>query len=92
MKNFSDLLAIETCLIIEILTDHGQSRQEWPLTKPIDLVIKRARSVKIDGMEMMEFGYWVQENWHIHHDQLFYRWRHQVTGQGWLLDPQKTAD
>lgn len=91
MKNFSDLLATEASLTIEILTDQEQSCQEWPLVRPVDLVIKHARSVKVDGMEMMEFGYWQQEHWHIHHDQLFYRWRHHVTGQGWILDPQKTA-
>lgn len=90
MQNFSDLLGTDVDLTIEVQTDHGQYTQKWPLTQPIDLVIKNARSVHIDGMDMMEFGYWHQDDWHIHHDQFFYRWRHQVTGQGWLLDPQKT--
>lgn len=91
MKNFYDLLATDCDLTVEIQTDHHCSTRTWPLLRPLDLVISAARSVKVDGMDMMRFGYWQDDHWHIHHDQPFYRWRHQVTGQGWLLDPQKTA-
>lgn len=31
-------------------------------------------------------------SWRLNIDQPFYRWRHRVTGQGWLLEPIETLD
>ena len=89
MKNFSDLLATDPILDIWVMADHEQRLMHWPLARPLNLTIANARSVKVDGMEMIDFGYFQDQQWIIHHDKPFYQWRHEVTGQGWLLKPVK---
>ncbi len=46
------------------------------------------QSVTVDGFEMWPtFGWQQGDCKNIHVGQPFYRWHHQVTGQGWLLQP-----
>lgn len=91
MKYFSDLLAIDSYLDIEIVCDYGTVILRWPLMVNIDLSFQNPSSVRIDGMEVLDLGYQHMGMWRITLHEPFYRWRHRVTGQGWLLEPQKTA-
>lgn len=91
MKRFSDLQAIDSWLDIEINTHSGVVLIRWPLLTNLDLCCKEPRSVLIDGMEVLDFGYEHEGMWRITLHEPFYRWRHRVTGQGWLLEPQKQA-
>lgn len=91
MKNFSDLLAIDSWLDIEIATANGQIRLRWPLLINLDLCCQDPKSILIDGMEVIEYGFRQRDLWRIKLSEPFYRWRHRKTGQGWLLFPQNTA-
>ena len=89
MKNFSDLLATSSKLDVSIVSQDGHEMISWPLLQPLDLAVTKAQSVQVDGMELISFGYWQDNQWILRHDRPFYQWRHKVTGQGWLLDPVK---
>lgn len=89
MKNFSDLLAIDSWLDIEIVHDHGRVFLRWPLMVNLDIACHAPSSVRIDGMEVLDFGYEHESMWRMTLHEPFYRWRHRVTGQGWLLEPAK---
>lgn len=91
MKNFSDLLATDCTLTIRVVTPDGTRMLHWPLTRPLALEILAPWSVCVDDMEILSFGYWQNDKWLIHHEDPFYRWRHHVTGQGWLLSPAKAG-
>lgn len=62
-----------------------------PLLDPISIEISgqvTVNSVTVDDFEMWPtFGWQQQDCKKIHVGQPFYRWHHQVTGQGWLLEP-----
>ena len=88
MKNFLDLLATDCWIEVEIITAVSRSKQKYRLLDPIELVAKNPLSVTIDGFEVVSYGKIDQENWHLLIIEPFYRWRHRVTSQGWLLDPQ----
>lgn len=91
MKNFLDLLAIEEPylhIIIESIDKTTEIR--WPLLQNLDLSHRDVRSVKVDGMEIIDFGYMKDGTWNMCLDEPFYHWRHRVTGQGWLLEPVKS--
>lgn len=90
MKTFLDLLAIEPVLEIEIQTSQASCLLRWPLLVPIDIACADVQSVTIDGMEVLDFGYRDQGMWRMTLHEPFYRWRHRVTGQGWLLEPIKS--
>lgn len=89
MKHFSDLLATDSWLEIEIQTAQGQMSLRWPLLVPIDLSVHDPVSVCIDGMQVVDYGYHDRGHWRITLHEPFYRWRHRVTGQGWLLEPAR---
>lgn len=89
MKNFSELLATDIDLDVEVHTSQGVTRFCWPLLKPLDFIFQDPQSVRVDGMELIEFGWYENDVWKIKHNEIFCRWRHHVTGQGWLLDPIK---
>lgn len=89
MKNFSELLDTERWLDIEIKTSKGSVKLRWPLLVPLDLAGHDVESVSVDGMSVLEFGYYQDSAWIIRHDRPFYQWRHDITGQGWLLEPVK---
>lgn len=90
MKNFSDLLATESWIDIEVETDQGTIASRWNLLTPLDLNYPSPTSVRVDGMEILKFGYQQNGIWRIKHNESFYRWRHRITGQGWLLEPVKS--
>lgn len=90
MKNFSDLLAIDSYIDIEICTDKGITRYQWDLLKPLTIISYNPLSVLVDGIEILEFGYVQNGNWRVRHDEPFYRWWHRATGQGWLLEPLRS--
>lgn len=87
MKNFSDLLDIDSYLEIEIESNSIKTCLYWPVLTNIDLSCESPSKVVIDGMDVMRFGYWQDRIWRIHQNEPFYRWCHRVTGQGWLLEP-----
>lgn len=87
MKTFSDLQAIDAWLDIEIHVKSTKVLLRWPLMTNLDIACDQPSSVKIDGMEVIDFGYEHGGLWRMTLHEPFYRWRHQVTGQGWLLEP-----
>lgn len=87
MKNFSDLLAIDHWLDVLVTSHQGTVRLRWPLLVNLDLACQDPTSVMIDGMDITNFGYHHDGMWRISLHEPFYRWRHRVTGQGWLLEP-----
>lgn len=89
MKNFSDLLDIEPTLCVKITTSAGTLVQHHPLLDNLDFSCQDPISVKIDGFEVIEFGYQSRGSWRMTLHEPFYRWHHRVTGQGWLLEPIK---
>lgn len=88
MKNFLDLLATETWIDVEITAVQGASHQRCHLLQLIELQVKDPVSVKIDGFEVLDRGQFTPQGWHLAISEPFYRWRHRVTGQGWLLVPR----
>jgi hypothetical protein len=61
-----------------------------PLLEPIDLVIDRDLAVEqitIDGFDLFPQWHWCLRDSRLHIPEPFYRWRHRITGQGWLLEP-----
>lgn len=89
MKNFLDLLATDCCLEIVIESACGSERVSWPLLLELDLACQQPIKVSVDGMDVIDFGYWNGTTWIMKLHEPFYRWRHRVTGQGWLLEPVK---
>lgn len=87
MKNFSDLRATDHWLDMEIKTQKGSIHIRWPLLVHLDLACDHPLAVIVDGMPITDFGYDSQGLWRITLHEPFYRWRHRVTGQGWLLAP-----
>jgi hypothetical protein len=89
MKNFSELLATELLINVETVVDHNVSQYCVPLLDPVKIQIHgNLTSFKIDNFDVMPFT-WCQNNtWYFELDQPFYQWRHNITGQGWLLQPQ----
>ena len=89
MKNFLDLLATDCCLEIVIESAQGSERLSWPLLLDLDLTCEKPTKVSVDGMDVIDFGYWNGPTWTMKLQEPFYPWRHRVTGQGWLLEPVK---
>jgi hypothetical protein len=89
MKNFSELLAIEQLIEIETTVDGIVNCGSVPLLQPIRLEIPgNLTSICIDNFDVSPYT-WCQDGvWHFEIDQPFYQWRHVITGQGWLLEPQ----
>lgn len=87
MKTFLDLLDIESYLEITIESNSIKTCFYWPILANLDMACESPSKVVVDGMDVIGFGYWQDRIWRIRHDEPFYRWRHRVTGQGWLLEP-----
>lgn len=88
MKNFCDLLATDYWLDVVISGTQGTVFLRWPLLTNLDISVSEPRSILVDGMEVIDFGCVDQGMWRLTLDEPFYRWRHRVTGQGWLFKPQ----
>ena len=81
MKNFLDLLAIESWLDVNC----NGLQSQWPLLEPLQFQANDI--VVIDGIEILpRFGY-LCHNGRLSIDQPFYQWLHHATAQGWLLEP-----
>jgi len=81
MKNFLDLLATELTLNVCI---NGQSRAAGLHDC---LTFDAIDSVAVDGIEILPRYSYLGTDGKLVIDQPFYRWYHQVSGQGWLLTP-----
>lgn len=90
MNNFSDLLVTDIWIDIRISSAAGEILLRWPLLVNLDIACRDPQSVQIDGMEVIDFGYDHDGLWRITLHEPFYRWRHRITGQGWLLEPLKS--
>ena len=89
MKNFLDLPATDPGLDVIMESVAGLQKLSWPLLLPLDLACEQPIKISVDGMDVIDFGYWNHNTWIMKLDEPFYRWRHRVTGQGWLLEPVK---
>jgi len=89
MKNFLDLLATDLTIDIVVVANDQIDQYSVPLLEPIKIAVAgNLTELTIDGFDAIPFA-WHQDNvWHFEIDQPFYQWRHQITGQGWLLRPQ----
>lgn len=61
-----------------------------PLLEPIDLVMGQdlvVEQITIDGFDVLPQWHWCLQDARLHIPEPFYRWRHRITGQGWLLEP-----
>jgi hypothetical protein len=82
MKNFLDLLDTEQHLTVSInntvatcgLHDH--------------LVFNVNDAVTVDSIEILPKYQYLTIDGKLTISEPFYRWYHQVSGQGWLLEPQ----
>lgn len=81
MKNFSDLLAIDLALSIQ----RNGHMYDHPLLMPLEFAADDR--VIIDGIEILPRYDYLADNGVLSIQEPFYRWLHQVTGQGWLLEP-----
>jgi hypothetical protein len=82
MKNFSDLLATELLLCVQV----NGSTSLVPLHQ--HMTFCAADHVTVDGIEILpKYRHLANYN-QLVIAQPFYRWYHVVSGQGWLLTPQ----
>jgi hypothetical protein len=82
MKNFSDLLATEQHLAVSI--NNTTYSVGWAMPLEFDA----SATVIIDGIEILPKYRHRAINGKLTITEPFYRWYHQVSGQGWLLTPQ----
>lgn len=82
MNNFSELLAIDLSLTVTV---NGQT-QVRPLLEPMEF--KCTDIVEIDGIAVLPRYRHLAQHGKLVIDRPFYQWYHQVSGQGWLLQPQ----
>ena len=82
MKNFSDLLATNLWLTVHI----NQKRYSAGLHSLLEFSV--SDTVTIDGIEILPKYQYLAVDGKLTIPEPFYRWYHQVSGQGWLLEPQ----
>ena len=83
MKNFLDLLATELTLDVCV---NGQS---CTMGLHDCLTFDATDTVTVDDIEILPEYSYLAINGKLVVDQSFYRWYHQVSGQGWLLTPHQ---
>jgi len=82
MKNFSDLLATELRLAVSI------NNTVYSVGWAMPLEFSANDSVTVDGIEILPKYQHLAVNGKLTITEPFYRWYHEVSGQGWLLKPQ----
>jgi len=82
MKNFSELLDIDFRL--EVMVNGVINLHELADL----LVFNNQDTVIIDGIEILPRYRHLAIDQLLTLDKPFYQWYHQVSGQGWLLEPQ----
>lgn len=89
MKNFLETLATDLRLHVVCVVDQKTNTFDLPLLDAIDLdFVQCPTTLEIDNMNLLPFVYYKNNKWHFTIHKPFYQWRHDVTGQGWLLKPQ----
>jgi hypothetical protein len=81
MKNFSELLATDAYLTVEI------NNQTYSAELDAELAFDQDAEVKIDGFDILPKYHYLAEQGQLTIHIPFYQWLHEVTAQGWLLKP-----
>lgn len=97
------LITAHTDTVHVVINDQPQAAQQTanglevslqlPLLQPIDICVYRQTadigSLTLDGWQVRpHWGTEYSNMWQFTtNGQPFYRWKHQATGQGWLLSP-----
>lgn len=81
MKNFSELLAIELHLTVDV------NGVESSTALDDFLVFDENDTVHIDGIQVLPKYKHLSDNGVLVIPEPFYCWYHRVSGQGWLLKP-----
>lgn len=82
MKNFLDLLATELHLAVSI------NNTTYSVGWAMPMEFSTNDQVKVDGEEILPKYRHLAVDGKLTIPEPFYRWYHQVSGQGWLLTPQ----
>jgi hypothetical protein len=82
MKNFLDLLGTEQHLTV-LINNNVINRDLHDL-----LEFDVNDTVTVDGIEILPWYQYLAVDGKLTIPEPFYQWYHQVSGQGWLLEPQ----
>ena len=83
MKNFLDLLATEYSLSV-VVNGHAYTAGLLDI-----LTFNETDTVEIDGLAVLPHYRHLCKDSKLCLGEPFYRWYHRVSGQGWLLTPNK---